>query len=267
MEDIQSYPDFRNIEIQRVGIKDLHLPFYILEKEGGSQGVLANINLSVNLSQNFKGTHLSRFVEILNKWRKKCISSLELERILKETKEKLITKEANIYLKFKYFIKKQAPLSKSESILDYDCEFIGFLNKSNYRFVLGVSVPITALCPCSKVISRFGAHNQRGFIHARVEFSKGFLWIEDLVNLLEEQGSSPVYPLLKRADEKHLTERAYQNAKFVEDILRDAILVLRKNKKILWFQIECEDFESIHNHSTFAYQEEYLRRKNNLKKQ
>ena len=140
--------------------------------------------------------------------------------------------------------------------MDYDCDFIGTLDKDDYRFILGVKVPVHSLCPCSKEISAHGAHNQRGIIKARLYYSGDILWIEDVVKMLENEGSCPIYPLLKREDEKYVTETAYSNPKFVEDILRDVIISLRKNKNIKWFSVECEDFESIHNHSAFAFQEE-----------
>lgn len=256
MKDIQSLKDYRKVGIKRVGIKDFHIPFIILEKSGSHQQVLANVSLSVDLSSKFKGTHLSRFVEIINEWSKKSISSRKLLKILKQTCRKLKSSQAQIVIKFKYFIKKYTPVSRKCCYLDYDCEFTGILDRNAFIFILGVDVPIHALCPCSKEISSFGAHNQRGLIKARVHYKGPILWIEDLVGLLEGQASSPVYPLLKREDEKYITEQAYKNPKFVEDILRDVVLALRKKKKIKWFESECLDFESIHNHNAFAYQEE-----------
>jgi GTP cyclohydrolase I len=258
MKDIQNLPDGREIDIQRVGIKNLHLPMLIREKAGGYQSVLSNLSLSVDLPRLFKGTHLSRFVEILESWSRKKISSREILLILEETKTRLKARRAQLSLRFKYFIEKKAPVSRRRSVLDYGCEFTGVLGPDEYTFILGVQVPITALCPCSKAISRHGAHNQRGVVRVRIHYDGDIIWIEDLVRLIEEQASCQIYPLLKRSDEKYVTERAYENPKFVEDILRDVILVLRALPGTTWFEAECEDFESIHNHSAFAVQREVL---------
>lgn len=256
MKDIQLHPDYRSIDLQRVGIKNLHLPLLIKQKKNGYQSVLGNVSLSVDLPRLYKGTHLSRFVEILEKWSQKSLSSREIKDILEEAVKKLSARQAQITIKFKYFIKKKAPVSKQESFLDYGCEFTGIKDADGYNFILGVEVPITALCPCSKEISKYGAHNQRGYIRARIHCGGSIIWIEDLVQELEKHGSYPIFPLLKRADEKFVTERAYENPKFVEDVLRDAIGVLRKLPGIKWFEVECENHESIHNHSAFAYQRE-----------
>ncbi|MFH0803325.1 MAG: GTP cyclohydrolase FolE2 [bacterium] len=256
MKDIQNLPDRRNIDIQRVGIKNLHLPMFIRVKSGGYQSVFSNLSLSVDLPRRFKGTHLSRFVEILEMWSRKKISSREIRRILEETRTELKARQAQLTLRFKYFIEKKAPVSRRESVLDYGCEFTGILTDDDYTFILGVQVPVTALCPCSKAISKYGAHNQRGIVRVRIHYDGEIIWIEDLVRKIEEQASCQIYPLLKRSDEKYVTERAYENPKFVEDIMRDVILALRARTEITWFEVECEDFESIHNHSAFAYQRE-----------
>ena len=252
MKDVQNFHDERGIAIQRVGVKDVHLPFFIKMQNGEFQSVLADIQLTVDLPHQFKGTHMSRFIEVLNQWSQRPISNKELQSILTDIKDKTGAQKAHIDLRYKYFLEKTAPVSKRSGLLDYDCLFSGELDK-DFQFVLGVIIPVTSLCPCSKEISQYGAHNQRSNIKVKVKFRPGsFLWIEELIKIMEVQASSQVYPLLKREDEKFVTETAYDNAKFVEDIIRDSVLALRENDKIDWFDIECLNFESIHNHNAYA---------------
>ncbi|EGO61915.1 GTP cyclohydrolase FolE2 [Acetonema longum] len=260
MKDVQNTSDQRGIAIQKVGVNDVHLPLMIKTKYGSYQSVLAKIRLTVDLPQEYKGTHMSRFIEVLSEWRQKPISNKEMEQILIDILHRLQAQKAHIDIQFKYFIEKTAPVSGLPSMLDYDCIFSGdMVTGGRLNFVMGVSVPFTSLCPCSKEISCYGAHNQRGVMRVQVRHRPGsYLWIEDLVTLMEEQGSCPVYPLLKREDEKYVTEKAYENPKFVEDVLRDLVLVLRRTQGISWFKIECENFESIHNHSAYAYHMEQL---------
>lgn len=252
MKDIQGQLDQRGIDIQNVGVKDFHLPLLIRTREGGYQQVMANISLSVGLPMHFKGTHMSRFVEALLPWSSKPISNNELRALLIDTCARLEADSAEVMMVFKYFIEKKAPVSGKASLMDYDCTFTARREKEKHSFTLGVEVPVTSVCPCSKEIADYGAHNQRTLIKAKVRFHGGFLWIEDLADLLENQGSCQLYPLLKREDEKAVTERAYDNAKFVEDILRDTVIALRKEPLVSWFSVECESMESIHNHSAFA---------------
>lgn len=262
MKDVQNLLDARGIDIQQVGIKDVQLPFLIKTKQGSWQSVLANITLTVKLPQEYKGTHMSRFLEILSNWSQKPVSYREMEHILQDTLVRLEAEEAHLQLKFKYFIEKQAPVSHLTSLLDIDCTFAAKLSKHEpVDFTLGVKVPFTSLCPCSKEISAYGAHNQRGLMHVEIRCEQGhFVWIEDAVALLEAQASCPIYPLLKREDEKFVTEKAYENPKFVEDILRDLVLALRQHSHIIWFAVECENYESIHNHSAYASHVEEVRR-------
>lgn len=263
MKDVQGLADDRGIEIQKVGVKDIHLPFLIRTMDGGYQSVLGNVSLAVNLPRQFKGTHMSRFVEILTDWSEKPISGHELRLILQGTNEKLLAQRSEIALRFRYFLRQKAPVSRQVAFLDYRIEFLASLSGNHYDYVLGVEVPIHALCPCSKEISEYGAHNQRGVIRARIRcHARQYLWIEELVTMLQSKGSAPVFPLLKREDEKHVTECAYRNPKFVEDILRDSVLALRAEPRILWFEVECETFESIHNHSAFASHREDGRNEN-----
>ncbi|MEA4883800.1 MAG: GTP cyclohydrolase FolE2 [Clostridia bacterium] len=260
MQDVQNRPDDRGIDIQKVGVKNVHLPLQIATKEGAWQSVLGNIALSVELPMQFKGTHMSRFMEVLLPWSKKPISNQEIVAILKDTCDALSARRADISIRFKYFVTKCAPVSGKESVLDYNCEFSASLDGRRHTFVMGVEVPVTSCCPCSKEISEFGAHNQRTMIRARVRFSSaGFLWLEDLIALLESQGSCEIFPLLKREDEKYVTEAAYSNPKFVEDILRDVVIALRSESRVRWFDAECESHESIHNHSAFACHMEHKR--------
>ena len=262
MEDIQSSVDSRGIAIQHVGVRDIHLPFQIRTKEGDFQQVLARICFTVALPQEYKGTHMSRFMEILNQWSARPVAEFEMEAILDEALERLSAASANIEIRFKYFIKKYAPVSGKASFLDIDCCFYGSKEKGrNFVFELGVEVPSTSLCPCSKSISQYGAHNQRGIMRTRLRFREGVecIYIEDLAALMEKQASSPLYSLLKREDEKYVTERAYENPKFVEDMLRDLVIVLRGMPGLEWFSVSCENYESIHNHNAYASHEEYVK--------
>jgi GTP cyclohydrolase I len=254
MKDVQNFTDSRGISIQKVGVSEVHLPFLIKNKDKSFQSVLANIKLTVDLPQEYKGTHMSRFIEGLNVWSQKPLSHNEMEFILADMMDRLEAKQANIDIGFKYFIKKTAPVSGLTSFLDYDCSFSGSLARGDHLdFILGLAVPFTSLCPCSKAISIYGAHNQRGLMRVKIKFQSGkFIWIEDLASIMEAQGSAPVYPLLKREDEKYLTELAYETPKFVEDVLRDLVLSLRRLDGVAWFEAECENFESIHNHSAYA---------------
>lgn len=258
MKDVAMTPDKRGVSIQRVGVKDLHLPLLISRKGNGFQSVLGNVSMSVDLPQHFRGTHMSRLVEIVFRWSQKPLGGHDVRLILEQVRQSLSAERAHITVRFKYFIEKRAPVSHSVSALDYDCEFTGSLSDTGFDFVLGVEVPVMALCPCSREISERGAHNQRGVIRARIRYERGvFYWIEDLVKQLETVPSCDIYPLLKRSDEKFVTEKAYDTPKFVEDILRDAVLLLRSDLKILWYDVECETFESIHNHSAYASQCEW----------
>lgn len=261
MEDVQSKLDHRGISIQRVGVSQIRLPVQVETKEKSFQSVLATIRMTVDLPQEYKGTHMSRFLEIMHPWSDKTLSSRSVSEILTEMREKLQAETAHFEMDFEYFIDKVAPVSKSKSLLGIRCRFEGTLNSEREDFILQVAVPVTSLCPCSKEISQYGAHNQRSEIRVRVRYDHQdrYFWIEDLVALLEAQASSPVYPILKRDDEKFVTEKAYENPKFVEDMVRDVVLALRAQPGVVWFQAECENFESIHNHNAYAFQEEDLR--------
>ena len=255
MVDVQNQEDKRRIKIQQTGITGVYLPILISDKE--VQQVLAKIRFTVSLDEKIRGTHMSRLMEILTEKISKPLTILEVEKILREAMDKLETDFARIMLEFKYFCKKNAPVSGKESLLDIDCELCGELSAtSKMKFILKLAVPFTSLCPCSKEISDFSAHNQRSICRVKLEFADAEkitdFGIERLATMIEAQGSSKVYPLLKREDEKFVTESAYQNPKFVEDILRDVVIALRKVENLSTFEVEVENFESIHNHNAFA---------------
>jgi GTP cyclohydrolase I len=254
MKDIQNHKDNRNIDIDQVGVKGIRYPITVLDKNMGEQQTVAEINMYVNLPRYYKGTHMSRFVEILNEHRGR-ISLQNFSEILEEMKKRLNAESAHMEITFPYFINKAAPVTGSEGLMEYICTFKGSLNEGS-DVVTVINVPISTLCPCSKEISDFGAHNQRGEVRLQVRFSK-FIWIEDLIRLVEQSASTDVYSVLKREDEKFVTERAFNNPKFVEDIVRDIAEKLNNDPNITWFAVESENFESIHNHSAYAYIEKH----------
>ncbi len=261
MQDVQNRRDPRGIAIQQVGVNEVHLPFQIRTRQGGYQQVLARIRFTVSLPKEYKGTHMSRFLEILMPWSEKPLAEPELQAMLQEALDRLDAESAKLRMEFKYFIEKKAPVSGHQSLLDLDCFFEGSMRRGeNMDFLLGVEVPFTSLCPCSKEISSCGAHNQRSVCRVKLRYREGCecIYIEDLAQRVEAQASCPIYPLLKREDERYVTERAYENPKFVEDILRDIVLDLRTMEGLAWFSLECENFESIHNHNAYASHEETL---------
>lgn len=257
MKDIQNLKDERNVDIQKVGIKHLELPLIIQRKNNSNQVVCAKAKVNVSLPRDYKGTHMSRFVEVMTEWRNKNLLGVDIKGCLEEIIKRLEAKSGDLEFTFKYFIDKKSPVTNLSSPMSFDCLFKGQINESGYKFILGVEVPVTTLCPCSKEISDNGAHNQRAFIRVRVSYDEDkHIWLEDLIEMIESCASCPVYPLLKREDEKFVTEKAWDNPKFVEDVLRDVVVKLRNNKTVNDFEVECEAFESIHNHSAWAYQKE-----------
>jgi GTP cyclohydrolase I len=260
LKDVAAGRDERGVTIQRVGVKDVHLPARIRRKEGGFDSVLARVELAAELPHHFRGTHMSRFLSVLFKWSQRPVASPDIRAMLEDVRRELQAPSAHISIRFKYFIAKRAPVSGAESFLDYDCEFDGSLADDGYVFTLGVEAPITCLCPCSREISAAGAHNQRCMLRVRLRYApEHMIWIEDLVRELERQGSAQIFPLLKREDEKSVTEQAYANPKFVEDVVRETVVALRADERVTWFEVECESYESIHNHSVYAYQQEERR--------
>ncbi len=248
--DVQSSADTRRIPINKVGIKDIRHPVRIQDRSGGEQHTIANFNMYVNLPHNFKGTHMSRFVEILNK-REREISVKSFKDMLAEMVELLEAEAGHIEMAFPYFVNKRAPISGVESLMDYDVTFIGEIRDGTPSMLVRVVVPVTSLCPCSKKISDYGAHNQRSHVTVTVR-TQGFLWIEDVIDLIEEEASCQLFGLLKRPDEKFVTERAYDNPKFVEDMVRDVAVRLNADNRVQAYVVESENFESIHNHSAYA---------------
>ncbi len=249
MPDMQKRRDTRNIPIDKVGVKDISYPIVVMDKNNEFQHTVARVNMFVDLPHHFKGTHMSRFIEILDAYREK-IALNNMEIILQRMKEKLGATSAHLEIEFPYFVEKRAPVSGARGLMEYTCTFTASLG-SEFDFVLGVKVPVTSLCPCSKELARFGAHNQRSFMTVRVRYRE-FIWIEDLIEIIESCGSSPVYSLLKREDEKYVTEQAYENPRFVEDMVREATLKLSAMDNIIWFSMEAENYESIHKHSAYA---------------
>ena len=290
LKDVQNLKDKRGIAIDKVGIKNLHYPISVLDKTKSFQHTVADINMYVDLPHYFKGTHMSRFLEVLNEHRGE-ISIVSFPDILRKIKKVLNAGSASVEIEFPYFIEKAAPVSGKKSLMEYICYYNGtiknktrddksekgekgtdlFFASQKKRSVpfspdafsagieeneesvikIGVKVPVNTLCPCSKEISKYGAHNQRGMVSVSLEFSK-LIWFEDIIADVESCASSPIYSLLKREDERFLTEHAYENPMFVEDVARCVAGILKKNKNIKWFKVEAENFESIHNHNAYA---------------
>ncbi|MCP3667863.1 MAG: GTP cyclohydrolase I FolE2 [Gammaproteobacteria bacterium] len=248
--DVQSSEDTRHIAINKVGIKDVRHPVRVKDRSEGEQHTIATFKMYVNLPHNFKGTHMSRFVEILNSHEKE-ISIESFKEMLAEMAVRLEAESGHIEMNFPYFINKVAPVSGVNSLLDYDVTLIGEIHSGKPTMFIKVVVPVTSLCPCSKKISDRGAHNQRSHVTVQAR-TKGFIWIEEIIELVENEASCELFSLLKRPDEKHVTERAYDNPKFVEDMVRDVATRLNENERIGAYIVESENFESIHNHSAYA---------------
>jgi GTP cyclohydrolase I len=248
--DIQSSKDTRRIPIDKVGIKDIKHPIVVKDRSGREQHTVANFNMYVNLPDHYKGTHMSRFVEILNNHEYE-ITVKSFKRMIEEMTELLNAESGNIEMTFPYFINKAAPVSGVTSLMDYVVSFIGTIKEGKSKVIVKVQVPVTSLCPCSKKISDYGAHNQRSRITASVKMHD-FIWIEELIEVIEKVASCELYGLLKRPDEKYVTEKAYDNPKFVEDLVRDIAIEFNNDDRIAGYIVESENFESIHNHSAYA---------------
>ena len=253
MLDVQNQEDHRHIDIQKVGVKGIKYPIIVLDQANGTQSVNASINMYVNLPHRFKGTHMSRFVEVLNEFRGQ-INIHTFQKILGQMKERLHAASAHMEIEFPYFVEKSAPVSRARSLMEYYCTFSGGNQNGSTDFWVGVVVPVTTVCPCSKEISVVGAHNQRGMVTVKLRFRK-FFWIEDVIRLIEESASGEIYSLLKRVDEKYVTERAYENPLFVEDVVRNVAERLNREENFTWYSVEMENMESIHNHSAYAFVE------------
>ncbi|MBP35292.1 MAG: GTP cyclohydrolase FolE2 [Roseibacillus sp.] len=251
LTDMQNERDDRNLPIDRVGVKSLRFPVEVREKSGEVQRTVATVALAVDLPHHYKGTHMSRFVEILNS-HGNCLDVRSMASLPQELLERLDARRAHVSFQFPFFRSKPAPVTKKEGLLDYEVRFeVEAEKEGGVDFVLTVMVPVTTLCPCSKAISRRGAHNQRGMVTFAIRFSEP-VWIEDAVDLVERSASSELYSLLKRPDEKEVTERAYDHPVFVEDLVRNVALRSEAHGMITWYRIEAENFESIHNHNAYA---------------
>lgn len=247
--DVQNRRDARKIPIDKVGVKGLRYPITVKDREKGHQHTVGLFDLFVNLPHDFKGTHMSRFIEVLNEFRGE-ISMEKFPEVLDKTKKKLHARSAHMNVEFPYFMEKRAPVTSTPGLMSYTCFMRGSLAE-RFDLIVGVEVPVTTVCPCSKEISDCGAHNQRGIVRVQLRFKK-FFWIEEIIEIIESSVSSEVYSLLKRPDEKFVTERAYENPMFVEDVVRSALARLREKNNFPWYRIEAENFESIHNHSAYA---------------
>jgi len=250
LKDTQNERDDRRLPIDRVGVRSLRFPLSIRDRAAAVQHTVATVSLAVDLPHHFKGTHMSRFVEVLHSHGKELTVS-NIVAMPHELMKKLHADKAHVEIRFPYFRAKKAPVSGAEGLLDYGVVFEVNADLGKTDFVLTVEVPVTTLCPCSKAISARGAHNQRGVVTLSVRFSEP-VWIEDLIDLVESSASSELYSILKRPDEKHVTEAAYDNPVFVEDLVRNVALKTKAHQKITWFRVEAENFESIHNHNAWA---------------
>ena len=249
LEDVQGRADARRLPINRVGIKDIRHPVRVKDRSAGEQHTIANFNMYVSLPHNFKGTHMSRFVEILHGEREISVESFRA--MLEKMTQRLEADTGHIEMSFPFFVMKKAPVSGVESLMDYQATLIGERRDGQTETWVRVVVPVTSLCPCSKKISDYGAHNQRSHVTIKAKL-RSHLWIEEIIGIAESEASSELYGILKRPDEKFVTERAYENPKFVEDLVRDVAGRLNADERIAEYTVEAENFESIHNHSAYA---------------
>ncbi|MBX3185031.1 MAG: GTP cyclohydrolase I FolE2 [Polyangiaceae bacterium] len=259
MEDLQSHQDERGVPLDEVGVSGLRYPIRVWDQARERQATVATFEMSVALPQEFKGTHMSRFIEVLEA-RRGEISLGTLPQLVEELATRLSAPSARVLVKFPYFLERAAPVSGAVALMDYECAFEGRVVTGELGkvadFTLEVTVPVTSLCPCSKAISDYGAHNQRSALSMRVQSvdlsPASMIWIEELVALAERSASAPVYPLLKRADERHVTMQAYDNPVFVEDMVRNVAVQLKEDPRVAWFEVRADNHESIHNHAAFA---------------
>jgi GTP cyclohydrolase I len=249
VEDVQAHADTRRLPINRVGIKDIRHPVRVKDRSAGEQHTIASFNMYVSLPHDFKGTHMSRFVEILHAEREISVESFD--KMLRTMTARLEADTGHIEMSFPFFVMKRAPVSGVESLMDYRASLIGELRNGHTEMWLRVAVPVTSLCPCSKRISDYGAHNQRSQVTIAAQL-RSHMWIEELIEIAESEASCELYGILKRTDEKYVTERAYDNPKFVEDLVRDVATRLNRDDRVTAYVVEAENFESIHNHSAYA---------------
>jgi GTP cyclohydrolase IB len=250
MKDIQSSPSDVALAIDRVGVKALRLPLVVRDRSRGRQNTVARVDISVDLPAEFKGTHMSRFIEVLSDW-SGVLDYAAFKGLLGSVQEKLHARRSHLCFRFPYFQEQVSPVSKQPALMDFACSLSGELEGDELTMVLGVEVPVMTVCPCSLAICTEGAHSQRAMVRIQTRF-EGLLWLEELILMAQESASSPVYALLKREDEKHVTETAFAQPFFVEDVVRNVAQKLMGHERVLWFHVEVESFESIHNHSAYA---------------
>ena len=250
LHDKQNERDFRKLRIDKVGVRGLRFPIQVRDKARAFQNTIATIGMFVDLPHHFKGTHMSRFIEVLNA-HGSVIHVENISDILYAMQKQLNAATAHLEIEFPYFMSKKSPVSRQESLMDYVARFDASARSGEKDFVLTVKANVTTLCPCSKAIAKYGAHNQRGEVTVKIR-SREIVWIEDLIEVIESSASSELYALLKRQDEKAVTERAYENPVFVEDLVRNVALKLNADTRVTWYKVEAENFESIHNHNAYA---------------
>jgi GTP cyclohydrolase IB len=250
MADVANLADERNIAINKVGVKNIRYPLSLLDRAKGTQHTIGAFNMYVNLPHQFKGTHMSRFIEVLNEYRGE-ISIDQFSDLLETFRERLAAEAAHLEVEFPYFVEKLAPVSGAPGLMEYGCRVIGESRNGKRDLRIDVDVPVSTLCPCSKEIADCGAHNQRGVVTIGFRFNE-MVWIEEIIEIAEASGSAAVYSLLKREDEKFLTEQAYKNPVFVEDVVRNVAQRLDADARIVWYSVEVENYESIHNHNAYA---------------
>lgn len=253
MVDVQRQNDERNIPLQKVGVRKVSYPITVLDRDRRSQSTVGTLDLYADLPHHYKGTHMSRFIEVFHR-HAGDIRMPNFLHMLDEVREHLEAERAFGILRFPYFIEKHAPVSGQAGMMRYECAFSGVADSSRREFFVSVTVPVTTLCPCSKEISDRGAHNQRGLCTVTVEVEE-FFWMEDLIQLVEGSASAGLYTLLKRSDEKYVTEHAYDNPVFVEDLVRTVTVKIEESYRFPWFSVEAVNQESIHNHDAYAYVE------------
>ncbi|MBN8690053.1 MAG: GTP cyclohydrolase I FolE2 [Armatimonadetes bacterium] len=250
LADMQNSRDERNIPIDRVGVRNITYPIQVMDRSNQMQHSVGVFTLTVDLPHHFKGTHMSRFLEVLNEHRGE-VSVHRIPKILEDLRHRLQSERSHLTVDFTYFINKPAPVTQKVGVMGYDCRFES-VGGAETDFVMQIVVPVTTLCPCSKEISAYGAHNQRGYVTVRVR-TNNHVWIEEVIQMIEERASAPLYPVLKRPDEKHVTELAYDNPRFVEDMIREVARGFDADERIVWYSIEVENHESIHAHNAYAF--------------
>jgi GTP cyclohydrolase I len=253
MVDVQSSGDERNIPLDKVGVKNVSYPITVLDKKHKRQQTVATVNMYADLPHHFKGTHMSRFIEVFDN-HYEDITMPKFLTMLENIRVSLDAETAYTEVRFPYFVEKEAPVSRRVSMMKYTCQYIGRVSRQSREFIVGIEAPVTTVCPCSREISDRGAHNQRGLVRVHLELGP-FFWIEDIIAHIEESASSGLYTLLKREDEKHVTEYAYDHPVFVEDLVREVCVRIEDTYSFPWFSVEAENMESIHNHEAFAYVE------------